>query len=554
MAHGQNTTVIQYELRGRAENCKLDLRPLIAFRDYHTTTHENSALNPEVELESGNLRFTPYAGLPSLYLAHTGEVSEAGVWYRNFEYEVDRQRGLEYHEDLFNPVIVTLDLSRTHLQALIASSEPNEIGSAAALRDSEIGRRNKLAFSGAGGDEFAKQLVLAADQFIAKRGAGHTVVAGYHWFTDWGRDTMIALPGLTLSTERPDLARSILLSFARSVDHGMLPNRFPDVGETPEYNTVDATLWFFEAVREYLADTGDLKFVATELYDVLADIIRWHESGTRYGIRLDEDGLLLAGEPGTHLTWMDVKIGDWVVTPRRGKAVEIQALWYNALRIMEDLSQRLSRRDPSHYRELADRAKAKFETLFWNAAAGCLYDVVEGGTRDASIRPNQIFAVSLFNKMVSPERAAQIVRTVEHHLLTPFGLRTLSPSDLQYRGRYEGDPAARDSAYHQGTVWPWLMGPFVRAYLDVHGRSAQSRRRAAQWLSALTDFIANDGVGQLPELFDGDAPHRAGGCIAQAWTIAEVLRLCTEEISGKSPSPGMQSRRISTSVWALETG
>jgi predicted glycogen debranching enzyme len=385
-------------------------------------------------------------------------------------------------------------------------------------------------------------LATAADQFLVQRGAGHTVIAGYHWFTDWGRDTMIALPGLTLATGRPDLARSILSSFARVVDRGMLPNRFPDAGEAPEYNTVDATLWFFEAIRAYLAHTGDFSLITREFHDVLGEIVRRHEAGTRYGIHVDQDGLLLAGEPDTQLTWMDAKIGDWAVTPRIGKPVEIQALWYNALRIVEDLSRRLSR-DHTHYAELADRAKANFEAKFWNPAAGCLYDVVDGETQDASIRPNQIFAVSLPHKMLHPEKAAQVVASVEKHLLTPFGLRTLSPSDPHYRGRFEGDPAARDSVYHQGTVWPWLLGPFVRAYLDVHGRSARSRQMAAQWLSALNEFLEDEGVGQLPEVFDGDPPQRAGGCIAQAWTVAEVLRVSVEELSGKPVrrTPGRKS-------------
>jgi predicted glycogen debranching enzyme len=543
MVYGHNTTVVQYELRGQAKNCTLEFRPLIAFRDYHSTTHENDALNGEVELEAGNLKITPYPGLPSLYLAHDGEIRETGVWYRNFEYEVERQRGLDFSEDLFNPCAIVLDFARNPLQSVIASTEPNTTRSAVELRASEIERRLALMRAAPGDKKFVQYLAQAADQFIVKRGGGHSVIAGYHWFTDWGRDTMIALPGLTLSTGRAELAKSILLSFARAVDHGMLPNRFPDAGESPEYNTADATLWFFEAVREFLAHTGDLQFARTELYDVLAEIVRWHECGTRYGIRMDEDGLLLAGEPGAQLTWMDVKIGDWVVTPRQGKPVEIQALWYNALRVMERLSELLSRGAPDRYRTLAERAKTSFERLFWNPAADCLYDVVNGDSRDASIRPNQIFAVSLFHKMVSPDRAIRIVDTVEHHLLTPFGLRSLSPSDPQYRGRYEGDPRNRDSAYHQGAVWPWLMAPFIRAYLEVYGRSPKSRKRAAKWLAALGKFIEGRGVGQLPEVFDGDAPHRPGGCIAQAWTIAELLRACLEEAYG-SASPKESAKRV----------
>jgi predicted glycogen debranching enzyme len=377
-------------------------------------------------------------------------------------------------------------------------------------------------------------LTLAADQFIVKRGNLNTVIAGYHWFSDWGRDTMIALPGLTLVTGRPEVAKTILLAFAESVDQGMLPNRFPDAGETPEYNTVDATLWFFEAVRAFLEYTGDTAFVGANLYPKLKDIIEWHGRGTRYGIRADSDGLLNCGVPGVQLTWMDSKIGDWVVTPRHGKPVEIQALWYNALRVMEDMAQRLGDVTRSaHYKELAERARSSFAKLFWNSAEGCLYDVVNGDARDASIRPNQILAVSLFHNMLSPDLAARVVETVQRHLLTPFGLRTLSPSDPQYRGRYEGDPRSRDSAYHQGTVWPWLMGPFLKAYVEVKGRSPEAREQARKWLSELSRYMEDEGVGQLPEVFDGDAPHRAGGCIAQAWTVAELLRTSMEDVCSR---------------------
>ena len=438
MVYGENTTVIQYELRGQAQSCALELSPLIAFRDYHSTTHQNDALNPALAIEAGNVTITPYGGLPSLYLAHEdGEVRESGVWYRNFEYDRERERGLDYQEDLFNPFTLVLNLSRRANQAVIASTAAQAIQSASQLRRSEIERRKAILTSAAGapgGPPFVQSLARAADQFIVKRGDHATVIAGYHWFGDWGRDTMVALPGLTLCTRRPELARSILLAFAGCVDHGMLPNRFPEAGETPEYNTVDATLWFFEAARAYLAHTGDLDFIRTSLYGVLADIISWHERGTRYGIRVDYDGLLLAGEPGVQLTWMDAKIGDWVVTPRQGKPVEIQALWYNALRVMEDMARRLARpAESAHYQELAERAQSNFTRLFWNSADDCLYDVVNGDRRDASIRPNQILAVSLFHNLLSPDLAVRIVETIQRHLLTPFGLRTLSPSDPQYQ-------------------------------------------------------------------------------------------------------------------------
>jgi predicted glycogen debranching enzyme len=313
----------------------------------------------------------------------------------------------------------------------------------------------------------------------------------------------------------------------------MLPNRFPDAGEAPEYNTVDATLWFFEAVRALVARAGDYEFVRARLYDVLADIIRWHERGTRYGIHVDSDGLLMAGEPGVQLTWMDAKVGDWVVTPRIGKPVEIQALWYNALRVMEEFASKFGlESDGAHYGELAERAQHNFPELFWNAAAGCLYDVVNGKVRDASIRPNQIFTVSLFHKMLPPGKAESVVDVVERNLLTPYGLRSLAPGDPQYHGRYEGNPFSRDGAYHQGTVWPWLLGPFITAYLEVHGRSAEARKQAGEWLAPFRIWIEDEGLGQIPEILDGDPQQRSVGCIAQAWSVAELLRVCVEVEKG----------------------
>jgi predicted glycogen debranching enzyme len=531
MVQGENTTVIQYELRGaKTAGRTLELRPLIAFRDFHSTTHENGALNPSLKIQTGWVRVAPYAGLPPLYLAHTGgEVQPAGTWYRNFEYSVEQERGLDFQEDLFNPLVLVFDLSRDSRASVVASTEMRSAESAGALRAAEIERREKIVAAAPSDDPFVRRLALAADQFIVRRGDGHTVIAGYPWFGDWGRDTMITLPGLTLVTGRYDVAKSILLAFAGYVDRGMLPNRFPDAGEAPEYNTVDATLWFFEAIRALVARTGDYEFVRARLYDVLADIIRWHERGTRYGIHVDGDGLLMAGEPGVQLTWMDAKVGDWVVTPRIGKPVEIQALWYNALRVMEEFASKFGlENDGVHYRELAERAQRSFSELFWNAPAGCLYDVVNGDMRDASIRPNQIFAVSLFHKMLSPGKAESIVEVVERNLLTPYGLRSLAPGDPQYRGRYEGNPWSRDGAYHQGTVWPWLLGPFVAAYLEVHGRSAAARKQAGEWLAAFRSWIDDEGIGQIPEIFDGDPPQRSGGCIAQAWSVAELLQVRVE--------------------------
>jgi predicted glycogen debranching enzyme len=549
MIHGENSTVVQYELKknnhpGQLKSLRLEVKPLIAFRDYHRITHENGAINRDVEQSPGLATVAPYHGLPSLHLAHNAvELRKTGDWYRNFEYDAERERGLDFSEDLFNPYVLQFDLRLRRQASVIASTEQHDADQAAEFRQAEITRRRKVVVSSPVEDAFAQELTAAADQYIVSRGEQKTVIAGYHWFSDWGRDTMIALPGLTLPTGKPEVARSILRTFAQHVDQGMLPNRFPDAGETPEYNTVDATLWFFEAARAYLAYTGDLEFVRNELFPLFGDIISWHVRGTRYGIKVDPSGLLSSGEPGVQLTWMDAKVGDWVVTPRRGKPVEIQALWYNALCIMEDLACRFGDEpDQKRYRHMATLASSSFNRLFWNENAGCLYDVTNGGPPDASIRPNQIFAVSLTHSMLSPERAKSVVEKVQEHLLTPYGLRSLAPSDPQYRGRYTGGPTQRDGAYHQGTVWPWLMGSFITAYIKVNGGDDVARRQAGNWLASLKDHLADSGLGHISEIFDGDAPQRPCGCVAQAWSVAEVLRAYVEDVKGIRPAASFESR------------
>jgi len=371
MIDGENSTVVHYELKKNnhpesPKNLQLEVRALIAFRDYHSTTHENGAINGAVEERPGLASVTPYQGLPSLHLAHNAtELRRTGDWYRNFEYDAERERGLDFLEDLFNPLALRFDFRIRRQASIIASTEERDVATVVEHRQSEITRRRNSRVSCPIEDDFAQTLAAAADQYIVSRGDQKTVIAGYHWFSDWGRDTMIALPGITLPTGKHDVARSILRTFARHVDQGMLPNRFPDAGEKPEYNTVDATLWFFEAARAYLAYTGDLEFVHSELYPVFADIISWHARGTRYGIKVDSSGLLSSGQQGVQLTWMDAKVGDWVVTPRRGKPVEIQALWYNALCIMEDLARQFGdEAGQKRYRNMATVASWSFNRLF----------------------------------------------------------------------------------------------------------------------------------------------------------------------------------------------
>lgn len=522
MVQGENTTVIQYELHNPAD-IKLEIRPLLAFRDYHSTTHQNQALDPHVETEPGQITLRPYGDLPALHLAHDpAEIEATGFWYLNFQYAVEQERGLDFSEDLFSPCRLTFDLGATSKVSVVASTERRDGSDAGTYRSVELERRS------ANERELLTLLANAADQFIVARRRGETVIAGYHWFADWGRDTMIALPGLTLVNGRWEVAKNILVQFAAHVDQGMLPNRFPDAAEAPEYNTVDATLWFFEAVRSFLQYTEDYEFVRTNLYSVLRDIIQWHVKGTRYQIHVDHDGLLAAGEPGVQLTWMDAKVGDWVVTPRQGKPVEIQALWYNALLVMEQLAAKFpDQHAMNEYRAMADKARARFNEIFWNEQSGCLYDVVNGEHRDASIRPNQVIAISLTNTMLSKDRAAAVLRVIERELLTPRGLRTLSPADPNYIGRYEGGPGSRDGAYHQGTVWPWLIGPYITAYGKTFGREA-GRAFAIRWLENFKEHLSEACLGQVSEIFDGDAPHTPRGCVAQAWSVAELLRTTIE--------------------------
>ncbi len=528
MIHGENSTVCHWKLTDKSEisnlKSEIELRPLLAFRDYHHLQHENHDFEGSYDSTENLISITPYPEMPTLYLAHNAfAVESRGYWYRDFEYAIEQERGFDYREDLFQPFSMRFNLSD---DAVVIASTERKTGAAASLKKTEMKRRTALMAKSGGEDKFSRQLVLAADQFIVSRGTGKTVIAGYHWFSDWGRDTMIALPGLTLATNRPEIAKRILTEFSLYISQGMLPNRFPDEGETPEYNTVDATLWFFEAIRSYAEKTGDYGFVRNELYDHLISIIDWHVRGTRYNIHVDTDGLLYAGEPGEQLTWMDAKIGDWVVTPRTGKAVEIQALWYNALCVMNDLAIRFgdTGNQPKYF-EMAGIAKESFNGQFWNEMDQCLFDVVNDDEKDASVRPNQIFAVSLPHSMLDQATMRKIVNKVEAELLTPAGLRSLSPNDSSYVPIYIGSPLARDAAYHQGTVWGWLIGPFVDAYRKVHSKDARSRKRVDAFLADFKVHLSEAMVGQISEIFDGEAPHSPRGAAAQAWSVAELLRV-----------------------------
>ncbi len=505
MVQNENTVVVEYQCMPGSPGCRLELRPLIAFRGYHDLTQANRVLNGAFDETAGMVSIQPYPQLPRLWLAHNaGAVTKEGFWYFNFDYPIERARGLESNEDLFCPFVLSFNLQPGAAAVVIASTVSHQAEESARLKAAETARRAPT-------DD---PLVAAARHFIVRRGELHSVIAGYPWFTDWGRDTMIALPGLTLVSGRFDVARDILLAFAAVLDQGMLPNSFTDA--VPEYGSADAALWFFEAIRQYVEYSKDTEFVRTQLYEKLKDVAGWHVRGTRQSIRVDTDGLLLAGDPTTSLTWMDARVDNRPVTPRNGKPVEIQALWYNALRFVSRLAKDFGD-EPAHafHADLASRFERNFDPLFWNEHVGYYADVVDGGVQDLSLRPNQVIALSLGYSAVPEDKAGKILDAVERHLLTPFGLRTLSPFDPRYSGRYGGSVAERDSSYHQGTVWPWLLGPYITAL----------RRSAPELLQPLSAFLVSRGTGQLPELFDGDAPHEPRGCFAQAWSVGEILRV-----------------------------
>lgn len=531
MVHGEHTLVLRYELLWASGPAQLELRPFFAGRDYHQLSRANPHIQPEARFEQEVLRFQAYEGQPEVHLlVPGGHFAPVADWYYNHLYPREAERGLDYSEDLFTCGILRCPLEVGKPLTLIASTLDPRGRDGEALLEAEAQRRAGLATAT---DPLIRQLSLAADQFLVRRGdARHTLVAGYHWFTDWGRDTMISLPGICLVTGRHAQARSILQAFAEHLSQGMIPNRFPDAGEEPEYNTVDATLWFFVAVYKYLQYTQDQEFVR-QLWPALQEIIDWHQRGTRYQIRVDQDGLLSAGEPGVQLTWMDAKVGDWVVTPRQGKAVEINALWYNALRIMEELAGLFGPTRAQEYGALANRVAARFGEVFWNEEQGFLYDVVDSETCDPSLRPNQLLALSLPFPLLEGERALAVFAAVDRHLLTPCGLRSLAPGEPGYRPRCEGPPWERDGAYHQGTVWTWLLGPFITALVRLHGE--EGRARAQGLIEGLEPHLSEAGIGTLSEIFDAEPPFVPRGCIAQAWSVGEILRAYHEDVLQQGP-------------------
>ncbi len=520
-------------------SARLALRPFLSGRDYHSLHHENPAFQFAAMEKDGRVAWRPYADVPGVVAVCNGRYEHAPDWYRSFLYTEERERGLDCEEDLATPGWFEFDLGAREAALLLATEGAEEAvlapgtsaeGALGLLRSSENRRRRR----------FPTPLHQSAASYLVRRGSGNTLIAGYPWFTDWGRDTFVALRGLCLATGQLDVARDILLQWADTVSEGMLPNRFPDQGSAPEFNAVDASLWFVVAAQEYLdlaaaqsrssAPRGQRK-----LLTAMEAILEGYAAGTRYGIRCDEDGLLRAGEPGVQLTWMDARVGERVVTPRCGKPVEVQALWLNALRAGARISPGFGRR--------LEQGLASFRERFWCDATGCLYDVIDvdhvAGAVDATVRPNQIFAVGgLPLALLEGDRARQVVDVVERQLLVPLALRSLAPDAPAYVGVYEGDSGRRDGAYHQGTAWPWLLGPFVEAWLRVQGSTPAARREARiRFLEPLQSHLCEAGLGHVSEILDGEPPHRPRGCPFQAWSLGEILRLELQVLAAGDEAP-----------------
>lgn len=511
---GVNLTIVLYEVLDCGKPFELRLSPFLAGRDYHSLIHCTDAALPYVHIDVPGGRFE----------------ANPDCW-KEFVYDREQERGLDCKEDLFTPGTYVLTLGRGDVLPVVIATEEDE-WDAMGMIEEERARREALMVigrrePGVWGRKMdslspsdarlpTPDLLLAADQFLIDRGdETKTIIAGYHWFTDWGRDTMIALPGLCLTTGRFDDAKAILRRWLAAASKGMIPNRFPDGTATPEFNSVDAGLWLFIAIWRYREATGDDEFVRNEALPVLRDAIDWLERGTRFNIHVDLDGLLYGGASGVALTWMDAIVDGEAVTPRRGKPVEINALWYNALRIVAALA------DDAALASKADDVRESFEAAFWNRERQCCFDVVN--PNDDSIRPNQLFAIALPFPLFDDGRGEEILKICESQLVTPVGLRTLSATDPRYRGQLIGDPHSRDTAYHQGTVWPWLLGPYIDALLRIRGEAGRETARGL--IANMRAHLAEAGIGTISEVFDGDAPHTPRGCIAQAWSVGEVLRV-----------------------------
>lgn len=506
---GRNAVTLRYENTG-AEGFRLILRPLVSHKFYHVNFHETQGY-PEIIRFERDRTFIEHGRIP-LHLTHPGAVLEpVQGWYYRFEHARESERGLDARDDLFCPCELQYHLQSGESICLSASTEADvPPGVCAEGEDSETGLADRLRTS--------------ARHFLVQSEDRCTIIAGYPWFTDWGRDTMISLPGICLHTGNVAAAKRILHDYALRTFQGLIPNRFPDEGESADYNTVDATLWFANAIYKTLQTEWDADFAESMLHS-LREIYTWHKIGTHYGIRMDPgDGLLTQGAKGVQLTWMDAKVGDWVVTPRHGKPVEINALWINMLRILEWLCRQCGE-DDTEFREAAVRAESAFEAKFFHEGRGHYVDTVD--PLDVSLRPNQLIAMALPFGPASGEKAKRALAKVREELYTPKGIRTLGPHEPGYRGRYEGPLPQMDASYHQGTAWPWLLGSYATALVKIDG----DRSGAKEVLEVATQMLEEYGIGGIAEVYDGDAPQRANGCPWQAWSTAEILRAWIEDVN-----------------------
>ncbi len=534
LARRSDTVAITYRFEDVTGPVELEVRPLVGLRDFHGLQRSWVSMTA-TQTEGGIVVHHSGAHGGELFMrCEQGGFEADAQWWYDFLYRVDRERGQDCREDLWSPGVFRCVVERpgevvfwANLSRRFETATATQFDVEGLITEVQEHRRRVMGQAKAG-DRRLRRLFAAADAFIVRRTIGGrqrcTILAGYPWFMDWGRDTFISLRGLLLCTGRLEEAASVLTTFAAAADQGMIPNRFDDRSDTAHFNSVDASLWFIHAAFEYLEAGGDGAMFARELLPVIRWVLDSYERGTRFEIRADDDGLITAGTEQTQLTWMDAKCGDVVFTPRWGKAVEVNALWHEALSRTAQFYDGRNIENARRYRTMADRVAASFRRCFWNEQTGWLNDCVRDGAVDASLRPNQILAVSLSGDVLSAEQQRAVVDVVERRLLTPYGLRTLDPADPRYRGRYEGGPMERDGAYHQGTVWPWLMGPFVQAYLRVHGSGREARRRAARFIEPLMRHFEQDGcLGSVAEIFDADEPHRPRGCFAQAWSAASLI-------------------------------
>ncbi|NSW91684.1 MAG: glycogen debranching enzyme N-terminal domain-containing protein [Firmicutes bacterium] len=536
MVYGENTVAIVYRIINGSRGLKLRLTPLVNFRNYHHNSNKSHMIFKKSKIPRGVV-INPYnlAGINITITCSEADFTlKDDCWFINMYYPAEQERGLYPLEDHFIPGYFDVEVGPDEEKRVtIVATLENEIKErdGLVLIKKEKERIKALLDTAGYKDDFAQKLTIAADKFIVYRKStgSKTIIAGYPWFTDWGRDTMIALPGITLVTKRFDDARQILYTFSQYVKDGLLPNMFSDTGHSPAYNTVDASLWYFEAVSKYTDYTKDYLFIREHIYKTLKEIIHAYMNGTQFHIKMEKDFLISAGDLSTQLTWMDAKASGLAVTPRHGKAVEINALWYNALKVISALADRFGE-DGACYNKIAEKVKANFEKSFWNEEGQCLYDVIGKDFKDSRVRPNQILAVSITNAVIEGEKAEKIVRRVLKELYTDFGIRSLSPKEDGYKGTYTGDQYNRDSAYHQGTSWAWLSGHFITAFVKVYGKRGLPAEKVRMFIEPFKDHMKDGCIGTISEIFDGDRPYFPRGCIAQAWSVGEVFRAYVEDI------------------------